>query len=164
MRFNTRNDLPCTLITNIIILVSLLLLGFGIYDRAGGGKAAFVSLAILIPLIFVTWGLHPQFYEVTRAAIRIKRPFKSIYIPLDEVTLVKPLEKGETGVLLRSFGVGGLFGYFGLFTSSKLGGLELWCTNTTDLVLIQYGKKKVVISPEEPGRFVAEVILRKSEL
>lgn len=164
MRFNTRNDLPCTLITNIIILVSLLLLGFGIFFKDSGGETAFVSLAILFPLIFITWGLHPQFYEVTGESVRIKRPFKSIYIPLHEVILVKTLEKDETGTLLRSFGVGGLFGYFGVYTSTKLGGLELWCTNTTDLVLIQHGKKKMIISPEAPGSFMAEVILRKSEL
>jgi hypothetical protein len=164
MRFNAKNDLPCILITNTIILLSLVLLGYGMFNKNSGGEAALVPLAILIPLILFTWGYHPQCYEVSKEAIRVKRPFKSIYIPLDEVIVVRVLKKEEIGTLFRSFGVGGLFGYFGIYTSTKLGGVDMWCTNTTDLVLIEYNKKKVIISPEEPGSFVAEVILRKSQL
>jgi hypothetical protein len=53
---------------------------------------------------------------------------------------------------LRTFGNGGLFGYYGWFY--KKGAFRLYATRRDRLVEVVIDGKRVVVSPDEPARFL----------
>ena len=58
---------------------------------------------------------------------------------------------------VRTFGVGGLFGYFGKFANRALGSMTLYATRRNNYVLIiTTDERKIIITPDEPISFVAQ--------
>ena len=92
---------------------------------------------------FVAWMLHPTSYEITNENIVIHRPVRAIKISLASI---KNIERTEPGYSMRLFGSGGLFGYYGLFSSNKLGRHHRYTGNNKNLVLISTEKKKYLLS------------------
>lgn len=58
---------------------------------------------------------------------------------------------------LRTFGVGGFFGYYGYFRNAALGGFLAFVTDKDKLVVLHFADKVLVVSPKEPERFVREI-------
>jgi hypothetical protein len=70
------------------------------------------------------------------------------------------VDKSEFRTLIRTFGVGGLFGYYGYYYSSSLGKLILYTTQRKNLILIeQKVGRKVLLSPD--GTSMLETLLTK---
>jgi hypothetical protein len=92
---------------------------------------------------FVAWMLHPTSYEISNENLIIHRPVRSIKISLESI---KNIERTEPGYSMRLFGSGGLFGYYGLFSSNKLGRHHRYTGNNKNLVLISTEKKKYLLS------------------
>jgi hypothetical protein len=92
---------------------------------------------------FVAWMLHPTSYEITNENLVIHRPVRGIKISLASI---KNIERTEPGYSMRLFGSGGLFGYYGLFSSNKLGRHHRYTGNNKNLVLISTEKKKYLLS------------------
>jgi hypothetical protein len=92
---------------------------------------------------FVAWMLHPTSYEISNEILVIHRPVKAIKISLASI---KNIERTEPGYSMRLFGSGGLFGYYGLFSSNKLGRHHRYTGNNKNLVLISTEKKKYLLS------------------
>ena len=92
---------------------------------------------------FVAWMLHPTSYEITNEKLVIHRPVRAIKISLASI---KNIERTEPGYSMRLFGSGGLFGYYGLFSSNKLGRHHRYTGNNKNLVLISTEKKKYLLS------------------
>jgi hypothetical protein len=97
---------------------------------------------------FITWGLNPSGYVVTLKTIEIIRPFKSIKIRKEEIESISEIDTNQIGLGLRTFGSGGLFGYFGWYSSKKIGRHLSYTTNSNHLVLIKLKSGlKILISP-----------------
>jgi hypothetical protein len=92
---------------------------------------------------FVAWMLHPSSYEISNENLIIHRPVRAIKISLASI---KNIERTEPGYSMRLFGSGGLFGYYGLFSSNKLGRHHRYTGNNKNLVLISTEKKKYLLS------------------
>jgi hypothetical protein len=92
---------------------------------------------------FVAWMLHPTSYEISNENLIIHRPVRAIKISLASI---KNIERTEPGYSMRLFGSGGLFGYYGLFSSNKLGRHHRYTGNNKNLVLISTEKKKYLLS------------------
>jgi hypothetical protein len=92
---------------------------------------------------FVAWMLHPTSYEITNENLVIHRPIRAIKISLASI---KNIERTEPGYSMRLFGSGGLFGYYGLFSSNKLGRHHRYTGDNKNLVLISTEKKKYLLS------------------
>jgi hypothetical protein len=58
---------------------------------------------------------------------------------------------------LRLFGNGGLFSITGLFRNRALGNYRAFVTDLTKTVVLRFPKRTVVVSPENPERFVADI-------
>jgi len=58
---------------------------------------------------------------------------------------------------LRLFGNGGMFSITGLFRNRALGNYRAFVTDLTKTVVLRFPKRTVVVSPENPERFVAEI-------
>lgn len=92
---------------------------------------------------FVAWMLHPTSYEITNENLVIHRPISAIKISFASI---KNIEHTEPGYSMRLFGSGGLFGYYGLFSSKKHGTHHRYTGNNKNLVLICTEKKKYLLS------------------
>lgn len=112
---------------------------------------------VLVPILAITWALHPQDYEVTAEGIRILRPYKSITIPTSSIQGIQAIETSDLKYSMRLFGSGGFFGYFGLFTNQKLGRYHIYAGNRQNPVLILTEKKKYVLTPTDAAGFIAAV-------
>ena len=108
---------------------------------------------IMLPTVLACEGLAPQRLEVGEDKLVILRRYKSITIYADEVFSVDPLPKNALSGAIRTFGVGGLFGYFGSYSKSNLGSFKLYATSLDNLFLIRLvNGKKIVISCAEPDK------------
>lgn len=62
---------------------------------------------------------------------------------------------------LRVCGSGGLFGFFGWFWSKPLGLFRAYCTNFRGCVVVRLRDRVIVVSPDEPERFLAALRARR---
>jgi hypothetical protein len=118
----------------------------------GGGAARWASL--LAPLVTAgCWALAPNGLEIAGGELRIlRRAWRSAAYPLSAVAEVAVLPPGSLAGAVRTFGNGGLFGYYGWFY--RKGAFRLYATRTDRLVEVLAGGRRVVVSPDEPARFV----------
>lgn len=116
-----------------------------------------ITAIFLFITYFITWMMHPTSYEITNENLLIHRPFHAIKISLASI---KNIERTEPGYSMRIFGSGGLFGYFGLFSSNKLGRHNRYTGNNENLVLLNAGKKKYLLSIHDE-LFFQELIKHK---
>ncbi len=149
-------DLVVILIT---LFVTLLLVAIGYNNVQGLIHAPSNSSAVLIHggllafflvILLGSWMYAPQSYEVDNSKIIIKRPVSDRRIELREIKEIRLVQKGEMRGLVRTFGVGGLFGIYGKFYSTGLGNLTFYATQQKNRVLITtIDDKKLVITPND---------------
>lgn len=104
-------------------------------------SAALISSYLMIPKIFLE-----------SRAIRIKNSFVNFEIPFSEIKSIEKFTKKK--INLRTFGVGGLFGYFGYFN-----GNDVWyVTNMKKKIKITMTSGKIyMLSPENLDDFVQRI-------
>src|SRR5438874_529769 len=125
-RFTATLDTKAKIITNVFLFGGLLLLAYTTFENSGDGDLKYGLVYLLIPVTIIAWGFHPQYYEIRPKNIRIKRPFGSIIIPIDEITGITAVDFSQAGINFRLFASGGLFGYFGLYSSNRMGRYSMW--------------------------------------
>lgn len=157
MTFNTSLD---KLAKGITIAVSVLFaaiiigpyLGYGDGDKT---TLNYINLGLLLLYLFV-FSLRPTRYTLTTEQLIIHRPLSNVKIDRDQIKSIEPLDKAKLGRAIRTFGVGGLFGYFGKFASTKLGSMTWYATNRNKTILMTtIEDKKIVISPDHPEQLIA---------
>jgi hypothetical protein len=62
---------------------------------------------------------------------------------------------------LRLFGNGGFFSFTGWFRNKKLGVYRAYATDTKKAVVLRFSDRTVVITPDDPQKFVAEIKAKK---
>jgi hypothetical protein len=149
-------DTTARLITNIVMTAAFLAVTVPSFLPAPDVSLRNSVLFFFLPIAGMVWLLHPRYYFVSDAFIGIRRPFSTLRIPFTDILDIRSIEIRELGSTFRLFASGGLFGYLGLYHSSMVGRIMLWCTNKETLVIIRCKGKIVVISPEDPVRFVQE--------
>jgi hypothetical protein len=108
---------------------------------------------IMLPVILICEGLAPQRLEISKKQLVILRRYKSITIRADEVLSVDKLPKNALRGAVRTWGVGGFFGYFGRYYQGSIGSFQLYATSFDNLFLIRLANgKKIVISCSEPEK------------
>jgi hypothetical protein len=58
---------------------------------------------------------------------------------------------------IRVFGIGGFFGYTGKFSNNHLGRFRAFVTDHSRSVVLKFKGEVVVISPEDPEKFLSEI-------
>lgn len=83
---------------------------------------------------------------------------------LSDIEEIRSIEAGETGVGIRTFGVGGLFGYYGRFNYDKAGNLTQYATQSVNKVFIRTKQgKQIIITPNDKDRFIQELKLKSAK-
>lgn len=96
-------------------------------------------------------------YSVMDGEVVVLRAGWSTRLPIANVQDVRH-EPGVTRGSLRVFGIGGLFGWIGLFRNSLLGRYRAYLTDPDRTVVLTFADGlPVVVSPDDPEAFVAAV-------
>ena len=120
-------------------------------------RSPIYTVVALISVYLITYGFSTKAYELTQNEVIIRRLLGNVKIKRSEITSVEIIEKEQMGWLIRTFGVGGLFGYWGRFSSSKLGSMTWYATRKNKIILIKtINNKRIAITPNEMEQFVSD--------
>ncbi|PAU93231.1 hypothetical protein CK503_12465 [Aliifodinibius salipaludis] len=130
--------------------VTILLLGLNYYTPG------VVSTLITWSIILGALGFGIFGYHIQDGQLKILRLGWSKDIDLSKITEVEFKPNAMTGSV-RTFGIGGLFGYIGYFRNSILKSYKAYVTHRDKTVVLTTEEGEVVISPDDPKAFVASV-------
>lgn len=107
---------------------------------------------------FIWFWMRPRAFVLEPDALVIEWPLRRRRIPTSTIVTARVLTskqlREELGRIMR-VGAGGLWGGFGLAKTSK-GYHELWVSRVDRIVLVECeGRRSLLITPEDPDRFVA---------
>ena len=122
-------------------------------------------------IIVLLWGTmvaaylnSPKNYAMGNFDFTINRAIGRITIQVKDIAEIRPLKDEEMEGTLRTFGVGGLFGYYGSFNNQHIGDFKMYATKKTGLVIIHTAQGDTfVISPDDRG-LVERIIAKKADL
>jgi hypothetical protein len=114
-----------------------------------------VPAAIGVLVIGLGYGYSPRGYRIENQAIVVRRLAGSVRISLESIREARAAATDDFRGCIRLWGSGGLFGYYGLFLTSKLGKSTWYVTDRSHGVVVITGAKTVVLSPDEVDRFLA---------
>jgi hypothetical protein len=115
------------------------------------GLTALPLLILAGAALFVIRG-----YTIDPNELLIRRLLWATRLPLAGLKSAEVMPQAMRGSL-RLFGNGGLFSITGLYRNRALGRYRAFVTHLQNTVVLRFQKKTVVISPENPERFVAEI-------
>lgn len=136
------------LISIVYCVITLTCLLLGIFST----PALVVGILLLVILV-LCYLSTPVAYELTDGRLKIiMRKGSFTYGPVTRCTAAP----GTPMFSLRLFGNGGLFAGTGIYWNSTLGIFRAYVTRAgaQDLVMVEAGDKKIIISPEDPGAFI----------
>jgi len=124
--------------------------------------AAFAAQNILIAalgavVIAVCCAYSPLGYAVSERSIVVRRLIGRVRIPLEGVREIRAATADDFRGCLRLWGSGGLFGYYGLFRTTKLGKCTWYVTNRAKAVVLITETKTTLFSPDDVDGFLAAV-------
>ncbi|WP_291403973.1 PH domain-containing protein [Daejeonella sp.] len=148
MKYKASLDKTAIIIT---ILVSLLFGALIIFNFI-------LPLAILLLIVYlICWHLKPLSYEIKAEEIIIRRLIKSVHINRADIENLTLIDKDKLSGTIRTFGVGGLFGWYGKFSNNELGDMSWYLTRRDKpILIISKTGKKILISPDDAEAFSKE--------
>ncbi len=158
MTYKTSLDnLAKVITTGVTILFAGIIIGqFSLIKDAGPGIPISTIVTLLL-FYFIAFAFRPINYQVSADKLIIHRLFIDVKMDRTQIKSVELLDKEKTGWAIRTFGVGGLFGYYGQFANTKLGGMTWYATRRDRTVLVRtVNNKKIILTPDDPTKFVAD--------
>jgi hypothetical protein len=146
MSFAASYDRTTTIISTAVCL-GLLGVILGVHN------IILTCLSILV--ILLCFAYSPRGYLLADRSILVKRLVGAARIPLEDVREARRATPDDFRGTIRLGGSGGLFGYYGLFSTSKLGRSTWYITNKSNSVVVTTAAKTVLFSPDDPDAFLA---------
>lgn len=107
------------------------------------------ALVIIVLTPVLAWLFSPKNYVLTDTELVINRRIRPRVMPYYKIADVQRLE--QKMLLGNSFGIGGLFGYFGQFYMHGIGRVSYFATSRRNPILITtHSGKKYLITPDDP--------------
>ncbi|HLK63581.1 MAG TPA: PH domain-containing protein [Bryobacteraceae bacterium] len=110
------------------------------------------SLFAVVFLVSLAWS--PQSYEISDQAIIVHRLIGDVRIALDGLREARRAVSSDFDGCIRLWGNGGLFGYYGLFRTSKLGRCWWYLTNRDNAVVLVTPAITALFSPDDVAGFL----------
>jgi len=147
-------------LAKIITIFVLLLFPFIIWTNwnlisSVPGSVTFILIHTLPTILFIAAIAIGYIYSTKKYIIRngdlvIVRPVKEKRILISDIEEARLVEKGEMFGTIRTFGVGGMFGYFGKYYNSAFGSITLYTTQKKNRIFIRTKQgNKIIISPDD---------------
>jgi len=153
---------PWSPAVKVITTLSLtLLLGVSLYGAVFFSRSVtpLVRLAISVLPLAVIVGTLPflvRGFLLGPGELRIQRLGWQNRFRLKDITSVELNAEALRGSI-RLCGSGGLFGFFGWFRNRTLGLYRAYGTDPKLAVILRMHQRTIVVTPEDPQRFVAEL-------
>ena len=144
----------------VTLFISVLLFGIPLAAIAMGHGSGLGLLVVVVPLSIWVFTLPFMVlgYELTAGELRIRRFGWHSVFPLSSLRCAE-YNPDAMARSLRTFGNGGLFSVCGHFKNRELGRYRAFVTDPKNAVVLRFGEKTVVISPDRPEEFVASLDL-----
>ncbi|MEX0811202.1 MAG: PH domain-containing protein [Chitinophagales bacterium] len=108
---------------------------------------AFVLLFLVIVFSYL---FAPKAYKITDSELQVLRPVGNKKFKLSDISEVRFVENSLKTVGIRTFGVGGLFGYYGKFYFKDIGSVNMYATKLGNRILITMkDDKKIILTPND---------------
>ena len=160
MKYKASLDATSKVITALIsvLFFSIIVIQFVLFFQQDNWYCL-ATAALLILIYIVTYFYSPVDYQVEEKNIIVHRPASDIVLSRSEIKNIELIQQVKLQGTVRTFGVGGLFGYFGQFMNHELGCMTWYATkHDKRVVLIEMNNnKKIIITPDEPEQFVRQV-------
>ena len=121
--------------------------------------AWFVHVIFIVPLfpllVFLGYAYSPRAYIVSRDQLVIKRLIGNLRLPLTGIRAVRRGTTADFTGMVRLWGSGGFFGYYGLFRTSKLGKSYWYATRRDRTAIVTAGNRTLVLSPDDLDGFLS---------
>jgi hypothetical protein len=140
------------------ILFGVILLGL---VTGGRGNPFWLVLMVALPLtiVMVTAAFTVRGYILTDNTLYVQRLGWHSKIELNNFVNIE-FDAQAMENSLRIWGNGGLFSFTGTFQNQKLGRYQAYATDPARSVIIQFCDRTIVVTPDNPERFVREVLRR----
>ncbi len=158
MQFKTSLDNTAIVVTLLITVLFAFIVGIEYYVAASSEGALYpvAATAVILLLIYcLAFAYRPAGYKITADALIICRLIANVHIERAAIQSIAIIDKKQLNTCVRTFGVGGLFGYYGSFANFKIGGMTWYATRRDKAVLITIANnKKIVVTPDDPEAFI----------
>ena len=149
-QFTASLDTGAKLITGFVccLMVVVMILGVVIAHNVIIG---FVSL----PILALCYAWAPRGYAVEGRSIIVKRLAGDKRISVEDAREIRAASADDMSGAIRLWASGGVFGYYGLFRTSRLGKSAWYVTNRGKAVVVITGEKITLFSPDDMDGFLA---------
>lgn len=141
----------------VTILFAIIIIGEYSIIKDEGRAIPICTTFVLLLIYFIAFAFRPINYNLTADKLIIHRLFVDVKIDRNQIKSVELIDKENIGWAIRTFGVRGLFGYYGDFANKRLGSMTWYATRRDRTVLVlTVDNKKIILTPNDPNKFVAD--------
>jgi hypothetical protein len=145
-----RLDRPASIITVLTVVLLTAMSALFIMNVPKGWGFALFSMGLVLGCYL--FSVKSYRFEGGNLVIEKIIGQKTV-VPIGEIQSYLIVDNFLTLKPLRAFGNGGLFGYYGLFTTHDYGKMSCYLTRLRQIVMIKTRRGIVVLSPENPVQF-----------
>ena len=146
--FSASYDLT-TKITSAVVLAVFLGIAFA--------TQSVVVAALLALLLMGAFAWSPRGYTISEKSVVVHRLIGGARFPLEGIRQARIATAADFRDCIRTFGNGGLFGYYGRFHTAKLGTCTWYVTDRRHSVVVVTGARTAVFSPDDVDGFLSAV-------
>jgi Bacterial PH domain len=162
MKYTTTLDKMAKMITiGVTLLFAVIIVLQCSIMKASGDIVPYLVIAMLLLVYGISYTYRPMSYLLTADTLIIQRPIKDVTIQRDQIKGVERIDDTVLSGSVRTFAVGGLFGYYGKFANTKIGNMTWYATRNDAAVLIKTtDNQKIVLTPDDIAGFIADLQTR----
>jgi hypothetical protein len=105
----------------------------------------------------LAYAFSPRSYAVVGRTIIVNRLIGNVRIPLENLREARVSTPDDVTGCIRLWGSGGMFGYFGLFRTTKLGKCTWYVTRRDRMIVVATDLKTTLYSPDDTAGFLAAI-------
>jgi hypothetical protein len=115
--------------------------------------ARILMIAVPVGVLAIAFLSIVSGYSLSASELQVQRPLWNNSFALAELVEVTGDAQAFKGALCL-FGNGGLFSFTGYFWTRKLGFYRAFATDPQRAVVLKFGRRTIVITPDDPLRFI----------
>lgn len=156
--FKASLDTAAVILTVGITILFLFVWGLLILQWNTAGYGKYWGMVLPPVIYFLIWAFRPINYRVTDRELIVFRLLQSVHIPLKNIVSAEMIDRNKISWSIRTFGVGGVFGYFGRFRNPALGSMIWYATRKDKPVMIKtIQEEQIILTPDDPILFLEAI-------
>jgi hypothetical protein len=145
-------QLKVTTILAVIFVVAVAIISPFVLPRKMLG-VAFVSPSVCLATLGISALFCVRGYAVRYGELWIQRSFWQTRLTLNDLERAYADSQAMKGTT-QKVGISGFMGHIGWFRNKRLGNYRAFVTDPGRCVVLEFSKRKVVVSPDNPAAFV----------